>query len=231
MARIFARRGVAEQAASYVLEAAPLAGDGVSRSIARIVASAPSAPDYLTEIEEMIAAWEMHRSGELEAFAHRLAEMGKGLTVRTFSETRLAFLQDTLESVDNPEERIAQRLRIATVLMDLARWKESEEQQRQALAEATTLPNGEACRIGVERTGATSASHQPTRRGRAADAAGVGDRRGCLRQATPDRGDSPEQLGDSAAGHQPHRGSRAADTARAGDRRGRIRRAAPDRGR
>ena len=36
---IFARLGVAEQAMSYVLEAAPLAGDRVSRSIARIVAS------------------------------------------------------------------------------------------------------------------------------------------------------------------------------------------------
>ena len=141
IARIFARRGVAEQTLSYVREAAPLAGDGVSRSIARIVASAPSAPDYLSEIEEMIAAWEMHRSGELEAFAHRLAELGNGLTLRTFSETRLAFLRDTLESLVDSEERIAQRLRIATVLMDLARWKESEEQQRHALAEATALPN------------------------------------------------------------------------------------------
>ena len=65
MARIYARRGDAEQTTSYVLEAAPLAGDGVSRSIARIVASTPPAPDYLSEIEEMIAAWEMHRSGEL----------------------------------------------------------------------------------------------------------------------------------------------------------------------
>ena len=141
MARIFARRGVAEQAASHAREAALLAGDGVSRSIARIVASAPSAPDYLYEIEEMIAAWEMHRSGELEAFAHRLAEMGKGLTLRTFSETRLAFLRDTLESVGDAEERIAQRLRIAKVLADLARWEESEDQQRDALAEATALPN------------------------------------------------------------------------------------------
>ena len=141
MARIFARRGVAEQAASYVREAAPLAGDGVSRSIVRIVASVPSAPDYLSEIEEMIAAWQMHRSGELEAFAHRLAEMGNGLTLRTFSETRLAFLRDTLESVGDAEERIAQRLRIATVLMDLARWEECEEQQRQALAEATEFAN------------------------------------------------------------------------------------------
>ena len=139
MARIFARRGDAEQAASYVQEAAPLAGDGMSRAIARIVSSTPPAPDYLTEFEEMIACWEMHRSGELEEFAHRLAEMGKGLTLRTFSETRLAFLRDTLESVGSAEERIAQRLRIAAVLMDLARWKECEEQQRHALAEAMAI--------------------------------------------------------------------------------------------
>jgi len=141
MARIYAQRGDAEQTVSYVLEAAPLAGDGVSRSIARIVNSTPSAPDYLSEIEEMIAAWEMHRSGELEEFAHRLAEMGNELTLHTFSETRLAFLRDTLESVGDSEVRIAQRLRIAAVLMELARWKESEEQQRHALAEATALAN------------------------------------------------------------------------------------------
>ena len=141
MARIYARRGDFEQTTSYVLEATPLAGDGVSQSIARIVASTPPAPDYLFEIEKMIAAWEMHRSGEFEEFAHRLAEMGKGLTLRTFSETRLAFLRDALESVSDPEVRIGLRLRIAAVLMDIARWKECEEQQRHALAEATTLAN------------------------------------------------------------------------------------------
>ena len=141
MARIYAQRGDAEQTMGYVLEAAPLAGDGVSRSIARIVNSTFSAPDYLSEVEEMIECWEMHRSGELEEFAHRLVVMGKGLVLRTFSETRLAFLRDTLESVGDSEERIAQRLRIAKVLMDLARWKECEEQQRHALAEATELAN------------------------------------------------------------------------------------------
>ena len=67
--------------------------------------------------------------------------MGQGLTLRSFSETRLAFLRDTLESVGDSEARIAQRLRIAAVLIDLARWKESEEQQRHALAEATALAN------------------------------------------------------------------------------------------
>ena len=139
MARIYAGRGVAEQVANYVLEAAPLAGDAVSRSIARIVTHAPPASDYLSEIEDMITAWETHRSGNLENFAHRLAEMGKGLTLRTFSETRLAFLRDALESVDKPEKRIAQRLRIGSVLMELARWEECEQQQRHALAEAEEL--------------------------------------------------------------------------------------------
>ena len=139
MAKIFARRGSAERMTSYVLEAAPLAADGVSRSMARIVAGKPFAPDYLFEIEEMIAAWEMHRSGELEAFAHRLAEMGNELTYRTFSETKLVFLRDTLESLGKSEERIAQRLRIADVLTDLARWDASEEQLRHALTEAEEI--------------------------------------------------------------------------------------------
>ena len=143
MARTYARRGDFDQTVSYVREAAPLVGDGVSRSIVRIADSTPSAPDYLSEIEEMIECWELHRSGELEEFAYRLAEMGEGLTLRTFSETRLAFLRDTLESVGDTEDRIAQRLGIAGVLMDLARWEECEEQQRQALAEATALANFE----------------------------------------------------------------------------------------
>ena len=143
MARVFARRGDVDQTVSYVLEAAPLAGDGVSQSIARIAAITPPAPDYLFEIEKMIAAWEIHRSGEFEEFAHHLAEMGKGLTLHTFSETRLAFLRDALKSVSDSEVRIGLRLRIAKVLMDLTRWEESEDQQRHALAEATALTNAE----------------------------------------------------------------------------------------
>ena len=72
--------------------------------IAEGSADAVKTPDYLSEIEEMIAAWEMHRSGELEEFAHRLTEMGKGLTLRTFSETRFSLLQDTLESTGDREK-------------------------------------------------------------------------------------------------------------------------------
>ena len=141
MARIFAVRGDAEQTANYVREAAPLARDGVSKSIVRTLAGARPAPDYLSEVEEMIAAWEKHRSGDFEAFAHRLTRMGEGLTLRTFSETKLAFLQDTLEFMSDRVERIRQRLSIATVLSELARWRESEDQLRLALAEAAALDN------------------------------------------------------------------------------------------
>ena len=141
MARISARRGDAEQMASYVHEATPLAGDSVSQSIARIITNNRSAPDYLSEVEAMITCWEMHRSGEFENFSNRLIEMGKGLTLRTFSETRLAFLRDTLGNIDDLEKRVMQRLRIATELRALARWDESENQQREALAEVKIHAN------------------------------------------------------------------------------------------
>ena len=139
MARTFAQLGAVEQVATYVLEAAPLAGDGVSRSIASVISRTPPAPDYLSEIEQMIAAWEKHRSGDLEAFASRLAEMGKGLTLQAFSETRLAFLQDAVKSVSDARERIMQRLQIAAVLLQLARWRECEVLLHQALDEAKSL--------------------------------------------------------------------------------------------
>lgn len=72
--------------------------------IAESSAYARRTPDYLSKVEEMIAVWNMHRSGELEEFAHRLTEMGKGLTLRTFCETKLSFLQDTRESIEDHKE-------------------------------------------------------------------------------------------------------------------------------
>ena len=79
-----------------------------------------------------------------------------------------------MESMGDSEVRIAQRLRIAEVLMDLARWKESEEQQRHALAEATALAHATSLsHAAFERPRATAGAHQPTRRGRAADATGT----------------------------------------------------------
>ena len=143
MARIYAQRGDAEQVTSYVNEAAPLAGDGVSRSIARLTTMREAATDYLAEMENMIACWELHRSGDFEKFADRLTAMGEGLTLRTFSETKLAFLTDTLETIEDPAERVRQRLRIAQVVYELARWQECETLRGRALAEAEELDDPE----------------------------------------------------------------------------------------
>ena len=213
MARIFARRGVAEQAASYVLEAAPLAGDGVSRSIARIAADVPPAPDYLSEIEEMIAAWEMHRTGELEAFAHRLAVMGSGLTLHTFSEIKLTFLRDTLESIGESVPRIAQRLRIGAVLMDLARWEECEEQQRRALAEALALADSKLVAVAsnnlaqlLQHTNRFGEAEPLMRRALEIDEAAFGKQH-------PTVAIRLNNLATLLRGHQPHCGSRAFDAA------------------
>ena len=142
IAKTFASRGVADQAVHYVLEAAPLAGDGVSQAIARVV-TLKSTPDYLSEVKQMIECWELHRSGQLEAFAFRIKEIGKGLTLHTFSEAKLTFLLDALESMHDPEERIRQRMGIASVLRELARWNEAEDQLRPALAEAESLADAE----------------------------------------------------------------------------------------
>ena len=143
IAKTFADRGVVDLAAHYVLEAAPLAGDGVSQAIARTVTLNQSTPGYLSEIEEMIECWELHRNDRLEAFAHRIQEIGHGLTLQTFSEAKLTFLLGALESMNNLEERIGLRLRIASMLTELARWNEAEEQLRPALAEAESLANEE----------------------------------------------------------------------------------------
>ena len=141
IAKTFADRGVTDLAVHYILEAAPLAADGLSQTIARIVTLNQPDPDYLSEIEEMIKCWELHRNGQLEALAHRIKEIGNGLTLRTFSEANLTFLLGALETMNDPEERVRLRLRIASMLRKLARWNQAEEQLRTALVEAEELAN------------------------------------------------------------------------------------------
>ena len=53
-----------------------------------------------------------------------------------------------------------QRLRIAAVLEELARWKESEKQQRHALAEATALTNAKIVAVVSNDLAATAIEHQ-----------------------------------------------------------------------
>lgn len=138
MARHYAGKGIPEKTKDYLREAAPLTSDPVGEWIVRHADSRTST-DYLTEIQEMIDCWDLHRSGDLESFAERLAKLGKSLTVQSYSEVKLSFLRDHLDHLKDIQERILQRLNIAYLLSDLARWNESETQLISAMQEAEKL--------------------------------------------------------------------------------------------
>lgn len=124
--------GDAGEAGDYVREARGIELDPLGQWI---VDHAEPTGDYLAEIDEMIACWDEHRTGNLEAFAERLSAMGEGLSYETFNETKLVFLREHLEHVSERETRVQLRLHIGDLLTDLARWHEAEGQLRTAKAE------------------------------------------------------------------------------------------------
>ena len=121
-----------------VQEAAALPLDRMGTWIVQRAQTEP-ATNYLTEVQELIAAWDEHRDGKLEAFVRRLREWGEGLSFRSYSRAKLAFLEDHLSEVPTGPERILLRLKIGSLHRELARWKESESQLRAAVAEAEQL--------------------------------------------------------------------------------------------
>ncbi|MEM9481262.1 MAG: tetratricopeptide repeat protein [Verrucomicrobiota bacterium] len=138
LARLRATAGEEGDAGLYLEEARALSLDKVGRWI---VDHAEASTDYLTEIEEMIECWDEHRSGDLEKFAERLIGLGQTLTYKSYSETKIDFLRDHLEEINDPEKRITVRLWIARILKELARWKEAESQLTAARDEI--LPNSD----------------------------------------------------------------------------------------
>ena len=119
-------------------EAAALPLDPVGTWIVQRAQTEP-ATDYLTEIQDLITAWDEHRDGNLEGFIRRLKEWGDGLNFRSYSRGKLAFLEDHLSEVPTGPERIFLRLKIGSLHRELAHWKEAENQLRTALAEAEQL--------------------------------------------------------------------------------------------
>jgi len=138
MARHYAGKGEPEKTKDYLREAAPLSLDPMGTWIVRH-ADPNESTDYLTELQEMIDCWDLHRSGDLESFSERLGKLAGSLTLQSYTETRLGFLRDHLEHLSDVRERIHQRLHIASLLHDLARWDESEKQLQSAMQEAEQL--------------------------------------------------------------------------------------------
>lgn len=92
--------------------------------------------DYLSEIEQLIELWSLHRSGDLEAFMEQLAAMGSELNYKNYSDAKISFLRDHIPLLNDPKERVHMRLRLASLLEEKTLWNEAELQIRHALNEA-----------------------------------------------------------------------------------------------
>jgi tetratricopeptide (TPR) repeat protein/DNA-binding MarR family transcriptional regulator len=99
------------------------------------------ADNPLDEIAALIATWQTHREGNLEAFATKLKEMGESLDYKGWSKLKIEFLTDHIDAVPLSAERVEARLRLAKVLRRYAKWQEAEPQSHIALQEAEQLKN------------------------------------------------------------------------------------------
>ena len=136
LAAMHLQEGDAAQAQSYIQESRQIPLDPVGAWIVEHAGPEPSL-DYLTDIEQLIACWDSHRDGNLEALANKIRELGQGLSFKSWSETKIAFLREHLDLLPEPRDRVETKLRIGRQLRTLARWAEAERELRDALAEAT----------------------------------------------------------------------------------------------
>lgn len=97
--------------------------------------------NYLDDIGNMIECWNLHRNGDLEAYAEKLSQLSEGLNYRTWSETKITFLEEQLSHLNETGARIKIRNRLALILSDLARWDAAEKLLRDALAELENNPS------------------------------------------------------------------------------------------
>ncbi len=119
---------------------------------------------------------------------------------------------------------------LAQLLQATNRLAEAEPLMRRALAiDEASFGADHPNVASASTTWPAAAGDEPAGRGRAADAAGAGDRRGELRRGSPQRRHPPQQPGHAAAGDEPPGRGRAADAPGAGDRRGELRRGSPQR--
>lgn len=110
----FRQRGDLSLTRQYLIEARTLEVDPLGGWIISHTAESPL--DYMAELQSMVESWELYRSGDLEAFGSKLAELGGSLNGETWSQARLAFLRDHLELLEDERQRVDIQFQIAHVL-------------------------------------------------------------------------------------------------------------------
>lgn len=138
LAAVYNQRGDLEAVRRYATKAKLLPLETMGGWIIDRIGG-PTAPDYLADLEQMIECWEANRTGELEAFAEKIREMGEGLSLETWSEAKIEFLQEHLEVAPLGKDRVITRLNLARLLSSLGRWADAEPLARETLREAESL--------------------------------------------------------------------------------------------
>ncbi len=137
LAKHLAKLGKPERSARYISEFKRLDVDGLGRWIVDHTSQwTDTGTNMFSELEAMISCWKTQRSGDLEAFAKRLQEMGGELNHKNYSEARIHFLTESLNHLTDPKMRIETRLSIANTLIKMAHFKEAEEQLLRAKNES-----------------------------------------------------------------------------------------------
>jgi tetratricopeptide (TPR) repeat protein len=144
LAAMHVRDGDSLQAREYLHEASVLPLDGMGTWIVRRSDGEPDS-DYLKEVEDLIACWDSHRDGDLEAFVDKVKALGEGLSFKSWSEAKIGFLREHLTLLPEAGDRVETRLRLGRHLMTLARWSEAEFELRTALDEAMKAANNDLC--------------------------------------------------------------------------------------
>jgi tetratricopeptide (TPR) repeat protein len=138
LAALTAARGEGDKSRFYVREARLLplhpVGEWITTHTDRFAET-----DYLGEVENMIACWEAHRTGGMEAFVEKLRELGGQLTYKTWSEFRIDFLRDQIKALPVGVDKVDMQLRLGKLFQDQARWVDAEEQYTQARSTAEEI--------------------------------------------------------------------------------------------
>jgi tetratricopeptide (TPR) repeat protein len=137
LAKSLSEVGVKERSAKYVGELQSLKLNGLGGWIADHAGGwQTGSVDFYADLDQMIQCWKTQRSGDLEAFIKNLRNMGDSLTLKTYTEAKVQFLEESLKHVTAADDRIRLRTDLATLFRDLTNWEKAKSHLTTALQEA-----------------------------------------------------------------------------------------------
>ena len=142
LAHDLADLGREDKAARYIEELRDLELDGLGGWVADHATQwRGQVPNVFAELESMISCWQAQRSGDFEAFAKILGELGGDINVMNYSKARVEFLEESLKHTNAVKQRIQIRIALANTYRMLTEWPKAESHLKTACTEAASQPD------------------------------------------------------------------------------------------